>query len=290
MRPTATTVLLTLCLVIPHLQAVEYDINLSRRAKTGDRYHVVCTATDAARFTWTVDGAVQPSTQIASRCSITADAETVMTGVDGSEVHIRLVVSDMTYTVNNEKQASLPAGSVVDVKWGNDKSVYLLNNAPIADQALNRALSYIFIAEPPTHSPDDKICGSTTRKSVGQKWPVNAEALAHHLTIYSQLPTKAEKVTGFITLAEATETELKFTSDFTATDLGVKLEPWLTVTESRMQMIMNGFFPINVQQRPRKKSYRTTLSATGIGEKDGKPHRLDMVYRFATDYDMKPLP
>jgi hypothetical protein len=271
------------------LSAAEYDINMSRRAKTGDRYEVMCTASYAVRYVWSVEGKAQPASQMGARYRLSAQAETVLAGETGSEIQIRLNIKELKNITNGGDADLLPVGSVVDVKWENDKSIYLLNGEPV-DETLRQAFSYLWIAEPPTYSPDERISGTATKQALAQKWPVNAEALAEHLTKYSALPTQAKNITGFVHIAEVLPSELKIVSTGTALDVQVPLGPELKISTSKMQFDTTAYFPIDLQQRPRKKNYRTTLSATGIGEKDGKPHRLDMTYRFSADYDMKPVP
>ncbi|MBA3699867.1 MAG: hypothetical protein H0W78_13545 [Planctomycetes bacterium] len=274
--------------------AEDHQIVLTRRAHTGDRYQVVCDATQATRTIWTVDGSRMPATNEVDVWHYFAVVEVVAASALGTENQARITVNELTSMKridgrDGEKSDLLPAGTVIEAVWRDGSTHFTIAGEPPA-AALALVLSRLVHLESPAISLDEAIFGTDQRQQAGASWPVDAKAAAQDMTIRMKSPTKAEAISGSSKLVEVVPDGLKITSELTAVGVQFPLQPWMTISNSRLRFEGSGVFPIDHDRRPPRRSVLSVLTVTGTGDQDGKSYILDYTYRLFADYIMSPLP
>lgn len=267
------------------LQAADHIVRLSSRAFVGERYVVTCRQTVVQEMRWTVDGKERPTGE--SRItSLSANAEVLVIGKDGGETKTRFVVDSLVQMVDGKSEKLLPLGTVVLAERRGLQTAFEVDGKA-AEEVLARTLATLIFLDDPEQAIDEAIFGTTERKSVGDSWPINADALAADLTNRLRAPTEAKDITGMVTLESEQDGRLLFASQMQATNVRFTLAPWMTVSDGTLKFTSRGTFPVDLTKRPLRKSSVMSMSVTGTGEQDGKQTVLHMTYRQAAEYTFR---
>src|SRR5678815_4002545 len=102
-----TTALLLMVTAFHVLAAEDFPINLSARAFVGERYAVSCTVTMTTRVVMQADGQDLAPQEETRSTSLTATAEVLVAGANGTECKTRFVIGRLSDVANGMRTEPL---------------------------------------------------------------------------------------------------------------------------------------------------------------------------------------
>ncbi len=287
MSPTAilrcpALALLLLAVAVVPAQAADYEIKLARTAKVGDHYAVVSKGAMEQHMTMTLAGAPQPARDQVIAAELSAQAEVLAISADGREITTAFTVTTSAVTRAGVPGELLPKGTVIKADSSAGKAVYSINGAAAAPE-LAQALEVVIHMSNPKNRNDDQIFGSTTRRAVGDSWPVDGAAAVADLVKEGKLQVDPADFTGKTSVVElvpgGSAPALRISAVMELGKVAMPLPPGMSVTKGSFTGHFTGLFPVDVSKRSLSQSMSMDANFDCAGDMQGKPMTMTIVIK-----------
>ena len=255
---------------IPDPQTEAYDINFDRKVKIGDSYDLKVTGSQVKSVKMTSEGA-----EIQNESS---NVEVTFTGVytilqldeDGEVSAFKL---DVESFFSKAEGITLPIASKGDVvkisKRGEEGSLTLNGKAFPAE---TRGLVDIVFDAPDDGASDEDIFGTTERKKVGDKWPMNMKLAREELLAERGVdfdPANSEGTVEFKKVAKVSGIDaltLEMSMDLSGVKGLVPLPKGFKIDKSNATFSMTGTYPLNTRLEAVSSNMNGSITFTGSGK------------------------
>jgi hypothetical protein len=255
-----------LVLMAATVAAQDYAIKLGLPLKVGQRYQFTATGSQSSENTVTAEERVVRNQK--EELSLEMESEVTVLAIDAKGRSTKESHTIKKLLQGEGKQPLLEAGTKVVASRPGSKQVFEIAGEPVADdvaKALELALE--ITSGGPT---DDEIFGTTDRKKVGDRWPMNdALALQDGNAKLAGSGLAITKITGATTLQKVTKAGavdvLHLAADLTATLAPAAQSPF-TIADSTMTAAFTGAFPTDPTKSVHQEGETMTMSIKASGK------------------------
>lgn len=262
--------------------AEDYQIRLERPFKAGDVLQLVAKGgeTESLRLS-EGDKVLQDKT---STLKVHVEAELEILAVDkkGRKTQLALTIRKFSGSVDGKAVKPPVAGSVVIATSGTKKTAFELKDGKLPKD-IERLLGFVIETHKESDkSPgDDEAFGTSARKKVGDKWPVNKAAIVKSLK-GDGLTIKEGDVSGTVKITELRKVNgvpcLHIESQFSVAGLSPPLPEGAKILSAKMGGSTMGDFPVDLKL-PRLREALTANMALDMqmpGDGEGPTRRMVM--------------
>ncbi|MBA3939076.1 MAG: hypothetical protein H0X38_16640 [Planctomycetes bacterium] len=233
-------------------------------------------------MTMTLAGAPQPARDQVVAAELSAKAEVLAIAADGREITTAFTVTTSTVTRAGVPGELLPKGTVITADSSGGKTVFSINGAAAAPE-LAQALEVVIHMSNPKNRNDDQIFGSTTRRAVGDSWPVDGAAAVADLVREGKLQVDPADFTGKTTVVElvpgGSAPALRISAVMELGKVAMPLPPGMSVTKGSFTGHFTGLFPVDVSKRSLSQSMSMDGKFDCAGDMQGKAMTMTIVIK-----------
>lgn len=231
--------------------AEDYQVRLERPSKAGDVLQLVAKAgeTETHRF-FEDDKVVQEKT---SALKVQLEAEVKILAVDkkGRMTRLALTIRKFSGSVDGKAVEPLAAGSVVIATSGAKKTAFQLKDGKFPED-VERLLGLIIALQKDSDdsADDDDLFGTSARKKVGDKWPINKAAMIKFMK-EGEVTIKEGDISGTVGITELRKVDgvpcLHIEAQFSAANFTPPLPEGAKLLSVKMTSRMIGDYPVDVK-------------------------------------------
>jgi len=243
--------------------AQDYQIQIHRPMKVGDRYHIQETLSQSQSLLVTANGTPIKNDAV----DFSADYQSVeqVLAVDniGRETKTSCTIGKLTKTQAGATTDLLPAGTVVvSFRTPDNKQVHQVDGKDV-DPVVGKILDTL-IGITKGGPSDDEVFGTNQRQKVGGTWDLNAENAIKSLG--DSMDGQMQDLSGKVTLLGVTKENGGDVLNISAKATGKmvpQLPPAFTVDSSSFDLTFGGNYPVNIDLGRPKDTVSMVYSLSG---------------------------
>lgn len=186
--------------------AEDYQVRLDRPSKAGDVLQFVAKVEETNSQRFFEDEKLAKGTTLNLKAHVEGELEILAVDKKGRKTRLGLTIRKLTGGIDGKAVEPLAAGSVVIVATAGDKITYQLKDGKLPKD-IKRLLGLVIVTHKESDDdssdgwPGDKVFGTSARKKVGDKWPVNKAAMAKLLKGQGMI-VKEGDISGTVEITE----------------------------------------------------------------------------------------
>lgn len=183
--------------------------------------------------------------------TLTSTVEIVEVTAEGRAALLRHTVEAASLAVDGAPAPFVQPGQVIEVRTGAtaDEAVVSIDGSPASTELREALRSVLTLSH--GGADEDRLFGSTSPRSVGERWQPDLAAIAADLARATPFRVDAARMSGEMTLLEHRPGEgLVIEGAIVASDAQMtELPPGATIAQSQLTVAMGGVFPDDVTQQ-----------------------------------------
>ncbi len=274
-----------------------FPIRLERPSIPGARYRIEEEENREQAQTIRMNGEVVDSQRSDVRLHFVAEMVVVEVDGTGNPTRTRYRVESLTLDEGDGAAPLLGRGTAIEV-WparNPDEARILVDGRPIADALREKVASVLSLRSSSASSNDDALFGTDLPRAVHESWSPDPGNFARQMS--AETPITVEPA-GVTLAAEVTQRRvvdgqpgLDIRVDIDARDAHLPGMPAsATVRQSRMTMVMEGFFPDDVRLPRTRSDTRMTFQLVADIRSQGATGEMTLSIENRSSRSITPLP
>ncbi len=230
--------------------AEDYQVRLERPFKPGDVLGLVAKAGQTRTERVSAGDKVVEENASALKAHLEAEMEILAVNKKGRMTRAALTVHKFSGSIDGKAAGPIAPGSVVVATSAADKTAFQLKDKQLPGD-VQRLLGMLIEAhkESDLDEGDDEVFGTSARKKVGEKWPINKAAIIKSLT-RQELSIKEGDLSGTVRITELRKVNgvscLHVAAEVNAVKFSPPLGDGAKVLGAKITTRMIGDFPVDV--------------------------------------------
>ena len=269
----------------PVFAAEDYEINLTRPVKVGQKYEMDVSVEMSEQITTSSQGRVQTEEKTSYTATFAGTITVLKIDDLKRESELEAFVAKCRKKIkgNDTEEDVLPKGTQVVVRLRNSKMEFLVDGK-IASKETAEVLGDFFSLSK-SRGTDNDIFGTKDRKQVGDHWPLNSIAAANAAPRGIKVDaknikgnTKIEKVV----MVHGTKC-LQINNSFEMSKFTMPSFPkWMVIEKANISASGSGAFPVDTSIRRLSQKVKMTVTITAKGKPTADAPEMTLSMKMAS--------
>jgi len=237
--------------------AQDYEIRLHRAIATGAKYRITGSGQQFERMQIFAGGKQVDQKEEDIRFDIETVATALTVDALGRPTQYTLAIEKFVVSPAGGDTVTLERGTVISGRLEGQRVILAIGDAPLGGLAA-KVIEWMFPV-PTSSGTDDDVFGTRERKKVGDRWPIDARAAAHHLGASLKAEIDSNLIKGETALVRAGRTAvgdvITIAGTFSLDGFSMPLPDGVKIVKGRTMASYEGQLPVDARRPP----LRTTM-------------------------------